>query len=116
LSYNKITGTHIEFTGNKKNFHKFKGVLHMWKCFKNEKLWCAIGGAAALVIGKKILTAETTRKLAVSGLAKGMKLQSDAKATFQNMKDEASDICCDAKEEAGLADIAEEAATEEETK
>ena len=70
----------------------------MWKCFKNEKLWCAIGGAAALVIGKKILTAETTRKLAVSGLAKGMKLQSDA------------------KEEAGLADIAEEAATEEETK
>ena len=37
----------------------------MWKCFKNEKLWCAIGGAAALVIGKKILTAETTRKLAV---------------------------------------------------
>lgn len=50
----------------------------MWKCFKNEKLWCAIGGAAALVIGKKIVTAETTRKLAVSGLAKGMKLQSDA--------------------------------------
>ena len=46
----------------------------MWKCFKNEKLWCAIGGAAALVIGKKIVTAETTRKLAVSGLAKGMKL------------------------------------------
>ena len=88
----------------------------MWKCFKNEKLWCAIVGAAALVIGKKIVTAETTRKLAVSGLAKGMKLQSDAKATFQNMKDEAADICCDAKEEAGLADIAEEAATEEETK
>jgi len=27
----------------------------MWKCFKNEKLWCAIGGAAALVIGKKIV-------------------------------------------------------------
>ena len=24
----------------------------MWKCFKNEKMWCAIGGAAALVIGK----------------------------------------------------------------
>ena len=74
----------------------------MWKCFKNEKLWCAIGGAAALVSGKKILTAETTRKLAVSGLAKGMKLQNDAKATCQNMKDEAQDICCDAKEKAGI--------------
>ena len=76
----------------------------MWKCFINEKLWCAIGGAAALVIGKKILTAEPTRKLAVSGLAKGMKLQNDAKAAFQNMKDEAQDICCDAKEQAGIND------------
>ena len=88
----------------------------MLKCFKNEKLWCVVGGAVAMVIGKKIVTAKKTRQLAVSGLAKGMKLQSDAKATFQNMRDEASDICCDAKEEAGLADIAEEAATEEETK
>ena len=31
-----------------------------------------------------------------------MKLQNDAKATFQNMKDEAQDICCDAKEKAGI--------------
>ena len=31
-----------------------------------------------------------------------MKLQSDAKASFQNMKDEASDICCDARAEAGI--------------
>ena len=70
----------------------------MLKCFKNEKLWYAVGGAAAMVIGKKIITAKKTRELAVSGLAKGMKLQNDAKATFQNMKDEAQDICCDAKE------------------
>lgn len=74
----------------------------MLKCFKNEKLWCVIGGAAAVVVGKKIATAKTTRKLAVSGLAKGMKLQSDAKEAFQNMKDEASDICYDAKTEAGI--------------
>lgn len=33
-----------------------------------------------------------------------MKLQSDAKAAFQNIQDEASDICYDAKEEAGLND------------
>ena len=74
----------------------------MLKCFKNEKLWYAVGGAAAMVIGKKIITAKKTRELAVSGLAKGMKLQKDAKATFQNMKDEAQDICCDAKEKAGI--------------
>ena len=69
----------------------------MLKCFKNEKLWCVVGGAVAMVIGKKIVTAKKTRQLAVSGLAKGMKLQNDAKAAFQNMKDEAQDICCDAK-------------------
>ena len=68
----------------------------MLKCFKNEKLWCVVGGAVAMVIGKKIVTAKKTRQLAVSGLAKGMKLQNDAKAAFQNMKDEAQDICCDA--------------------
>ncbi len=76
----------------------------MLKCLKNEKLWCAIGGAAALVVGKKIAKAKKTREIAVVGLAKGMKLQSDAKAAFQNMKDEASDICYDAKVEAGLHD------------
>lgn len=81
----------------------------MLNCFKNEKLWCAIGGAVAVILGKKIVTSEKTRQLAVSGLAKGMKMQSDAKEVFQNMKDEAADICCDAKAEAGLEEKAEEA-------
>lgn len=80
--------------------------------FKNEKLWCAVAGAAAVIVGKKILKADKTRSLAVTGLAKGMKLQKDAKAAFQNMKDEASDICYDAKTEAG---IHEDAAAEEVT-
>ena len=74
----------------------------MLKCFKNEKLWYVVGGAAAVIIGKKILKAKTTRQIAVTGLAMGMKMQNDAKEVFQNMKDEAADICCDAKEEAGL--------------
>ena len=69
-------------------------------------------GAAAVIVGKKILKADKTRSLAVTGLAKGMKLQKDAKAAFQNMKDEASDICYDAKTEAG---IHEDAAAEEVT-
>ena len=76
----------------------------MNKFYKNEKFWYAVAGAAAVVVGKKILKSDTTRNLAVSGLAKGMKLQSDAKAAFQNIQDEASDICYDAKEEAGLTD------------
>lgn len=74
------------------------------KWYRNEKLWCVVGGFAGAIIGKKILTADCTRKAAVSGIAKGMKLKADANKTFQNMKDEASDICYDAKNEAGLND------------
>ena len=87
-----------------------KGGLYMLKVFKNEKLWCAVAGAAAVIVGKKKLKADKTRSLAVTGLAKGMKLQKDAKAAFQNMKDEASDICYDAKTEAGIHEdaVAEE--------
>ena len=79
---------------------------------KNEKLWCVVAGAAAVIVGKKVFTSPKTRSVAVTGLAKGMKLQKDAKAAFQNMKDEASDICYDAKTEAG---IHEDSAAEEVT-
>lgn len=58
----------------------------MNKFYKNEKFWYVIAGAAAVVVGKKILKSDTTRNLAVSGLAKGMKLQSDAKAAFKTFR------------------------------
>ena len=76
----------------------------MLKCFKNEKFRYAVIGAAALVVGKKILTAKKTRQLAVTGLAKGMKFTNDAKAALRNMKDEAADICYDAQVEAAIED------------
>ena len=69
----------------------------MNKIFKNEKLMYMLAGAAAIVVGKKIVTVETTRKAAVNSIAKGMKIRDDAKCVFQNMKDEAEDICYDAK-------------------
>lgn len=47
----------------------------MLDILKNEKLLCAVAGAAAIVVGKKVLKSEKTRNLAVTGLAKGMKLQ-----------------------------------------
>lgn len=84
----------------------------MFNLFKNEKLMCALGGAAAVIVGKKILTSKKARQLAVTGLAKGMKLTHDAKEAFQNMKDEAADICYDAKAEAGLDDGKEAADNE----
>ena len=44
----------------------------------------------------------------MTGLAKGMKLTHDAKAAFQSMKDEAEDMCYEAKEQAGLAEETEQ--------
>lgn len=84
----------------------------MLNLFRHEKLICALGGAAAVIIGKKVITSKKTRQLAVTGLAKGMKLTHDAKEAFQNMKDEAADICYDAKAEAGLNEADAEEANE----
>ena len=82
----------------------------MKNIFKNEKFWLVAAGAAGVIVGKKIITAKKTRQLAVTGLAKGMKLKSDAQSALRSMKDEASDICYDAKVEAGIND--EEEVTE----
>ena len=37
----------------------------MLKCFKDEKFWCAVGGAAAVILGKKVVKAKKTRELAL---------------------------------------------------
>lgn len=74
----------------------------MLSIFKNEKFWCVVAGAAGVIIGKKILTSPKTRELTVNGLAKGMKLQDDAKNALQNLRDDAADVCYDARTQAGL--------------
>jgi hypothetical protein len=67
---------------------------------KNEKVLCFVSGVLAATYGVKALKSDKTRKACVSGIAKCMKLQKDAQETIQNMKDEAEDICHDAKQEA----------------
>ena len=69
-------------------------------CIKNEKFLCFVGGIAAATIGVKAIRSPQARKLCVTGMAKGMKLQKDAQAMFQNMKEDAQDLCYDAKMEA----------------
>ena len=76
----------------------------MLNCFKNEKFLCGVCGALTVIVANKIVKAQATRKIAVKGLAGGMKLHADAKAAFRDMMDQAEDICCDAKSEAGIAD------------
>lgn len=74
--------------------------MKMFECLKNEKLLCFAGGVFAAVYGARLLKSDKTRKACVSGLAKCMKLQKDAQVTFANMKEEAEDICYDAKKQA----------------
>ena len=71
--------------------------MKIMDCIKNEKLICFIGGVVAATYGVKALKSDKTRKACVSGLAKCMKLQKDAQESFKNMKEEAEDICYDAK-------------------
>lgn len=72
--------------------------------FKSDKFWCGVAGAAIVIVGKKVLQSSKTRDLAVAGVAKGMQCKDNLKSTFQSIKDEAADICYDAKVEAGLQD------------
>ena len=65
---------------------------------KNEKHFVFFWrSCSCLFASMKLARSEKTRTICVKGLAKGMKLQQDAKVTLQNMKEEAQDICYDAK-------------------
>ena len=64
---------------------------------KDKKCWCFVAGIATAVVGKKIATSDKVRSMCVSGLAKGMKFQQEAKETLQNMREEAEDMCYEAK-------------------
>lgn len=72
-------------------------------CLKNEKFLYFVGGIAAATLGVKAITSQTARQACVTGLAKGMKIHREAQAVFQTMKEDAQDLCYDARVEAGCA-------------
>ena len=77
------------------------------KFYKDKKFLCFVGGFAAAIVGGKIARCPKTRVLCVNGLAKGMKLHQDAKVSFQNMKEDAADLCHEARQQAQGEDTAE---------
>lgn len=64
---------------------------------KDCRILCFAAGIAAVPVIKKIVKSDKTRKVCVSGLAKGMKLYQDAQETVQNIKEDAEDLCYEAK-------------------
>lgn len=67
------------------------------KCLKNPKFLCVVGGAVAALVGERVLKSAKTREFCVAGMAKGMKLQQDAQVALQNMREDAQDLCHEAK-------------------
>ena len=51
------------------------------KWYQNPKILCFAGGVAAALVGAKVAKSPKTRELCVAGMAKGMKLQQDARVT-----------------------------------
>ncbi|MCL2217640.1 MAG: DUF1490 domain-containing protein [Defluviitaleaceae bacterium] len=71
---------------------------------KNEKILCFAGGVIATLVGAHAVKSGKARKLAVKGLAAGMVLQKQAYEGFQNIKEEAADLCLEAAKEATKED------------
>ncbi|MDR5587234.1 MULTISPECIES: DUF6110 family protein [Clostridium] len=69
----------------------------MENILKNEKLMIFAGGVVAGTLGLKALKSKTAKKIYVSTLANGMKLQQDAQNLFETMKEDAQDICYEAR-------------------
>lgn len=67
------------------------------KDLKNDKVVFFAAGIASVFAAKKLVKSEKVRKACVSGIAKGMKLQQDAQETFKNMKEDAEDLCYEAR-------------------
>lgn len=76
--------------------------MNCFDCLKDKKIAYFIGGVVTAIVGTKIAKSKKTRELCVSGLAKGMKLQKDAESAFQSMKEDAQDLCYEARVESGL--------------
>lgn len=78
---------------------------------KDCRVLCFAAGVAAVPVIKKILKSDKTREVCVSGLAKGMQFYQDAQESIRNIKEDAEDLCYEAKSK--LNNDAEEANSNE---
>lgn len=75
---------------------------------KNEKAMIFLGGVAAGTLGVKVLKSKAAKKLYVTTLANGMKIQQDAQQLFETMKEDAEDLCFEARKEVSSESEGEE--------
>lgn len=70
----------------------------MWDCFKKDCISCFAVGAVAGILGLKIVKTQKVRDLAVHGLAQGMMAKDCAMEELTNLREEAEEICNEARE------------------
>jgi predicted nuclease with TOPRIM domain len=66
--------------------------------FKNKYVIGFGLGLAAAIVGYKVYKSKKIRKAVVKAVACGMKMREDAKFALNTIKEEAEDICAEAKE------------------
>ena len=66
---------------------------------RNVALLSFTGGVAAAVAGAKLPKSDKARQLAVKTLATGMKAKDDAMAALETIREDAKDLCYEAKKQ-----------------
>ncbi|MDR3287829.1 MAG: DUF6110 family protein [Peptococcaceae bacterium] len=73
--------------------------MNVLSILENKKVRTfAVGLAAGLAL-PLIVNSKTTRKVAVSGVAKGLKIKEDAQAALESIKEDAQDVYAEAKQQ-----------------
>lgn len=80
--------------------------------FKKKLFWTFVAGAAAAEGLRKVVKADTTRKLVVKGLAKGMQVSDNIKENVENLKEDAQDVYAEARMTADAEDLIDEVCEE----
>ncbi|MDR3160780.1 MAG: YtxH domain-containing protein [Spirochaetaceae bacterium] len=70
--------------------------------FKNKYVIGFGIGVAASILGYNAYKSKKLRKAVVKAVACGIKLRDDAKTTLDGIKEEAEDICAEAREQPGV--------------
>lgn len=70
----------------------------MFDCFKKDCITCFAVGAVAGILGLKMAKTDKARNLAVQGIAQGMMAKDCAMEELTNLREEAEEICKEARE------------------
>ena len=70
------------------------------KWYQSPRFLCFAGGVAAALVGAQGAKSPQTRQPWGNGTPRGVQVQAGARAAPQNMKEDAQDLCAEAKQKA----------------